>query len=497
MMINMKIENVKQTKVVIIDEIFILSQKKFYQLEAVCRTKHDKRKYFCGLQVILCGDFYLLPPVPDDLHNDSGSFCFESEVFKNCVTHKINWKKVMRQEEDLLVQSVRETALGNISDEVDKFLKRLERTMPADIETVHLFSRNIDATIFSNESLNKLNGDGMNNKPFKLSSFKKNNCPVILLIDLGGKLVNGLKGCVKSLQDDSVTDLFSDINQTHDIKRHLFSKYGMTRKCVVAEREQFSLVLGYESLPCLPDFSCCSNNQYMYIKKTTEPEAEGNDSDSDFDLEEIDFIEQNLMPDPELLVTCDEDMQMLFPKLFLMDLPEIFHALYKEIVHKYLMVCHKQLLKDTKDKYNVIEKKAHRHEIKRQICAAYEVPFARSMKKKDIADVLREKIVSVYKVLNPDILSVEASEPSTSTSVASRTRNRARAPGKGKAKGKRAALTKYNCKRSSEEYIDGEEWLQCDECQAWFQQKCEDIPDEMWDTLQTGDVPLACSECSS
>ncbi|XP_052809554.1 ATP-dependent DNA helicase PIF1-like [Mya arenaria] len=224
-------KNVKQTKVVIIDEIFILSQKKFYQLEAVCRTKHDKRKYFCGLQVILCGDFYLLPPVPDDLHNDSGSFCFESEVFKNCVTHKINWKKVMRQEEDLLVQSVRETALGNISDEVDKFLKRLERTMPADIETVHLFSRNIDATIF--------------NFSFKLSSFKKNNCPVILLIDLGGKLVNGLKGCVKSLQDDSVTDLFSDINQTHDIKRHLFSKYGMTRKCVVAEREQFSLVLGY------------------------------------------------------------------------------------------------------------------------------------------------------------------------------------------------------------------------------------------------------------
>ncbi|WAR30817.1 hypothetical protein MAR_033359 [Mya arenaria] len=121
-----------------------------------------------------------------------------------------------------------------------------------------------------------------------------------------------------------------------------------------------------------------------------------------------------------------------------------------------------------------------------QICAAYEVPFTGSMKKKDMADVL-----------NPDLLSVEASEPSTSTSAASQTRNRARAPGKGKAKGKRAALTKYNCKRCSEEYIDGEEWLQCDECQAWFQQKCEDIPDEMWDTLQTGDVPFACSECSS
>jgi hypothetical protein len=125
-------------------------------------------------------------------------------------------------------------------------------------------------------------------------------------------------------------------------------------------------------------------------------------------------------------------------------MPDIIHLLYKEIVQKYLMVCHKQLLRDTKDRLNTIKKKAHREEIKKrtekrkstvdlsmkdiiadssesketshmklklncisdphyltgkeftkyklaQLCSAYGVPFTTSMKKQDMADNLREK----------------------------------------------------------------------------------------------------------
>jgi hypothetical protein len=59
--------NVKSAEVIIIDEISMSSQKLFEQLEAVCNLLHDKNKYFGGLQVILCGDFYQLPPVPDEV----------------------------------------------------------------------------------------------------------------------------------------------------------------------------------------------------------------------------------------------------------------------------------------------------------------------------------------------------------------------------------------------------------------------------------------------
>jgi len=35
------------------------------------------------------------------------------------------------------------------------------------------------------------------------------------------------------------------------------------------------------------------------------------------------------------------------------DNAEIVHSLYKELIHKYLMVCHKQFLKDTEDRLRV------------------------------------------------------------------------------------------------------------------------------------------------
>ena len=39
------------------------------------------------------------------------------------------------------------------------------------------------------------------------------------------------------------------------------------------------------------------------------------------------------------------------------DYAETVHTLYKELIHKYLMVCHKQFLKDTEDRLNIMNKK--------------------------------------------------------------------------------------------------------------------------------------------
>ena len=60
----------------------------------------------------------------NELYNDSGRFCFESEVFKESSTHRVDLKKsceTKRTITDLLIKAVRETALGSISPEVDTF----------------------------------------------------------------------------------------------------------------------------------------------------------------------------------------------------------------------------------------------------------------------------------------------------------------------------------------------------------------------------------------
>ena len=42
-----------------------------------------------GLQTILAGDFFQLPPVPNKDYGDNGARCFESPIFREVVPHTI------------------------------------------------------------------------------------------------------------------------------------------------------------------------------------------------------------------------------------------------------------------------------------------------------------------------------------------------------------------------------------------------------------------------
>jgi hypothetical protein len=48
----------------------------------------------CSFQVIGCGDFKQLPPVPDKFLNDEGKHCFESSMFESTFPHHVNLTKV-------------------------------------------------------------------------------------------------------------------------------------------------------------------------------------------------------------------------------------------------------------------------------------------------------------------------------------------------------------------------------------------------------------------
>lgn len=249
----------KNTDIIIIDEVSMLSQKDFEQRELVCRTIMSSQLYFGGIQVIVTGDFYQLPPVGNIMYGDSGNYCFESTIWDKVISHRINLDEVIRQREPELIKAVRETALGCISADTDSYLKSFDRPLSIEMQPVHLFSRNIDTVLFNTDCLEQLNSEE------KVYQSKKNigpnkylkrilapnflhlkaGCPVILLRNLGGKLVNGLSGVVKALDVDSVVIHFQQIQETHTIHRCMFSVYNAVKKCNVAEREQFPLTLGY------------------------------------------------------------------------------------------------------------------------------------------------------------------------------------------------------------------------------------------------------------
>ena len=74
-------DTIKNTDVLIIDEISMLHDYRLDMIEMVTRTVRENDKPFGGIQLILCGDFFQLPPVSRSDEPDS-SFVVNSQSFK-------------------------------------------------------------------------------------------------------------------------------------------------------------------------------------------------------------------------------------------------------------------------------------------------------------------------------------------------------------------------------------------------------------------------------
>lgn len=104
LMINIKESKFKSfnwlnTDLLIIDEISMMSKKLFELLDNIGRFIRQNDKPFGGIQVIMSGDFFQLPPV--DTSNNY-EFCFQSEKFLDTFSNGaiISLKKIYRQTED-------------------------------------------------------------------------------------------------------------------------------------------------------------------------------------------------------------------------------------------------------------------------------------------------------------------------------------------------------------------------------------------------------------
>ena len=118
----------KETQVLIIDEISMLSPELFEKFEHMARIARNCDLLFGGLQVICCGDWAQLPPIIlQDKKRDRAKtldFCFESEVFQKCMKRVFSLEICYRQAQDRefydLLQEIRKGQLSKDS------LKKLE-----------------------------------------------------------------------------------------------------------------------------------------------------------------------------------------------------------------------------------------------------------------------------------------------------------------------------------------------------------------------------------
>lgn len=86
-----------RTKVLIIDEISMVDGDLFDKLEAIARQIRNNGRPFGGIQLVVTGDFFQLPPVPD--YGRMAKFAFDAATWKTTIEHTIALHHVFRQKD--------------------------------------------------------------------------------------------------------------------------------------------------------------------------------------------------------------------------------------------------------------------------------------------------------------------------------------------------------------------------------------------------------------
>lgn len=87
-----------KTKVLIIDEISMVDGDLFDKLSQIGRVIRNNGRPWGGIQLVITGDFFQLPPVPDKNTRDA-KFAFEAGTWNTSIDHTIGLTEVFRQKD--------------------------------------------------------------------------------------------------------------------------------------------------------------------------------------------------------------------------------------------------------------------------------------------------------------------------------------------------------------------------------------------------------------
>jgi ATP-dependent DNA helicase PIF1 len=132
----------RETNILIVDEVSMMSQKIFEILDELSHIMRNSSKPFGGIQLIFCGDFFQLPPVPNINEKDTEMFCFQSERWYNIFKpeNHIELKTIFRQKDPIYKSILSKIRIGNIDEESYNIIRqRLHAQPPTDIQITKLY----------------------------------------------------------------------------------------------------------------------------------------------------------------------------------------------------------------------------------------------------------------------------------------------------------------------------------------------------------------------
>ena len=145
----------KKLKVLIIDEISMVSPNVFTAIDMILQAFKQNDEAFGGVQVILSGDFFQLPPISQS--NDSKRFAWQSPSWKALDLQTCYLEKKFRQDDNQLIFVLDEIRSGQISQKTYDILNdRHQKELDIEFSPTKLYTHNMDVDRINNDELSRL-----------------------------------------------------------------------------------------------------------------------------------------------------------------------------------------------------------------------------------------------------------------------------------------------------------------------------------------------------
>ncbi|RYP63726.1 hypothetical protein DL769_006884 [Monosporascus sp. CRB-8-3] len=220
-----------RTNALIIDEVSMVDGDLFDKLAQIARTIRNNGRPWGGIQLVITGDFFQLPPVPEGAAKKDIKFAFEAATWNTSIDHTIGLTQVFRQKDSEFAAMLNEMRLGRISEQTVQAFKRLARPLSTEdgLAATELFP--------TRQEVERSNESRLNNLPGSVRRFEavdsggadpnirdkllqnmmapkaidlKKGAQVMLIKNMDDTLVNGSLGKVIGFSSAAAFEFFGD-----------------------------------------------------------------------------------------------------------------------------------------------------------------------------------------------------------------------------------------------------------------------------------------------
>ncbi|MCF6347458.1 MAG: AAA family ATPase [Flavobacteriaceae bacterium] len=161
-------KHLEKAKILIIDEISMLHKNQLNLVNTVLQYFKNNNKPFGGIQIVLSGDFFQLPPIGKSGEKSRDKFSFMSEAWVNANLKVCYLTEQYRQSDTSLNHILNEIRVGQISKNSIQLLKATtENKLENKEDPTKLFTHNYDVDTLNAQHLSTLEGK---TKIFKAST---------------------------------------------------------------------------------------------------------------------------------------------------------------------------------------------------------------------------------------------------------------------------------------------------------------------------------------